>query len=148
MKSKRTISYIGLWALIMPWLGFSWGTKTVLFSLTGIILLIIGNRQYHNEKKKEKHNSTKEVETYPNFTPETKLDYTETKPIMEPVYQNNLEVSSFNSKTNEIESLPKNENIVSPKPRVRRKIEMAPRVKKIAIKSEPYSIENSNYDIQ
>ncbi len=50
MKSRRTISYIGLWALIMPWLGFSWETKTVLFSLTGLMLLFIGNRYYHSEK--------------------------------------------------------------------------------------------------
>ncbi|OGI76238.1 hypothetical protein A3C57_01375 [Candidatus Nomurabacteria bacterium RIFCSPHIGHO2_02_FULL_33_12] len=55
-SSKRTISYIGLWALIMPWLGFNWETKTVLFSLTGIVLLIVGNRQYHNEKKRQKVN--------------------------------------------------------------------------------------------
>jgi hypothetical protein len=142
MKSKRTISYIGLWALIMPWLGFSWGTKTFLFSLTGAVLLIIGNRQYHNEKKKEKHSSIKELENSSNFTPETKLDYTKTETVTEPVYQNNPEANNFNSKTNEIENIP------ATKPRARRKIEMTPRVKKIAIKSEPYSIEDSNYDIQ
>ncbi len=148
MKSKRTISYIGLWALIMPWLGFSWGTKTFLFSLTGAVLLIIGNRQYHNEKKKEKHSSIKEFENSSNFTTETKLDYIGNEPVIEPVHQNIPEANNFNSKTNEIENTIKNENTATTKPRARRKIEMTPRVKKIAIKSEPYLVEDSNYDIQ
>lgn len=76
MTSKRTISYIGLWALIMPWLGFSWETKTVLFSLTGILLLIIGNRQYINQKKIQKLgiNSHKEDFNAQSSTPNNTIE--------------------------------------------------------------------------
>ncbi len=84
MASRRTISYIGLWALIMPWLGFSWGTKTVLFSLTGILLLVIGNRHYHSSKTRNVNleNATKDKE------PETKKEpvFEPVKPVM-PVYK-------------------------------------------------------------
>lgn len=81
MASRRTISYIGLWALIMPWLGFSWGTKTVLFSLTGILLLVIGNRHYHSGKSKTLNEKVEEL-------PEVKKEYIAepTQPVM-PVYK-------------------------------------------------------------
>lgn len=53
MASRRTISYIGLWALILPWLGLTWEAKSLLFSFTGAILLIIGNRYYFVKRQKE-----------------------------------------------------------------------------------------------
>ncbi len=59
MESRRTISYIGLWSLILPWLGLSWETKSVLFSLTGILLLVIGNRYYFIKKQKDLEKNSK-----------------------------------------------------------------------------------------
>lgn len=92
MKSKRIISYIGLWALILPWLGFSWDTKTVLFSLTGLLLLYIGNKHYSEVKninrKSHIDNSTKiasspEVENNHIYTePETIVDFSKKEEII------------------------------------------------------------------
>lgn len=55
MISKRTISYIGFWVLILPWLGFSYKTQTWLVCFTGIVLLFLGAKHYvfHNKKNKK-----------------------------------------------------------------------------------------------
>lgn len=66
MTSKRTISYIGLWALILPWLGLTWEVKAGLFSLTGVVLLVIGNKQYFSGRKQQQH-SNKDIAN--NVTP-------------------------------------------------------------------------------
>lgn len=115
MTSKRTISYIGLWALIMPWLGFSWETKTILFSLTGILLLIIGNRQYYNEKKLQKlkantHNNNHNNHNEINNTPTVPID------------------NEFNHSIN-------NAVPYVPKQRIKREVEITRPVRKIAMKS-------------
>ncbi len=130
MASKRTISYIGLWALIIPWLGFSWQTKTVLFSLTGAILLVIGNRQYNNEKKKQKIHSHAPVAT-PEYIPEVQTSI--------PVNQaptsfttNEVEVPPMTLSTPAVDTF--NASPVA-RPRVRRKVEMTPRVRRVSVKS-------------
>lgn len=86
MASRRTISYIGLWALIMPWLGFSWGTKTVLFSLTGILLLVIGNRHYHSNKSKQKE-FLNNPEIKPEEKPVVKTETVKIPEVQKPVYK-------------------------------------------------------------
>ncbi len=89
MKSRRTISYIGLWALIMPWLGFSWETKTVLFSLTGLILLFIGNKHYHSEKRNKESGDIKDqpavIQDEPVIIAESVKVYSDIPEYMEPV---------------------------------------------------------------
>jgi len=117
-SSKRTISYIGLWALIMPWLGFNWETKTVLFSLTGIVLLIVGNRQYHNEKKRQKinHTSSFVIEEKIEEKPEQKF------PDFKIENQNkDLEENQFTP------IMPEQKNII------KKRVEMSPRVKRITL---------------
>ncbi len=139
MKSKRTISYIGLWALIMPWLGFTWETKTVLFSLTGIILLIIGNRQYHNEKKKQifKNNDIPVENNHNNnYSNNTIADNKSINIQSNPDILDNNTIST--SSPNNIEDV----NTFNPKPRTRKRIEMAPRIKRITVKKEPTFINN------
>lgn len=136
MKSKRTISYIGLWALIMPWLGFTWETKTVLFSLTGIILLIIGNRQYHNEKKKQvfKNNDIPTETNQDNniHIADNKSTYIEPN---QNILDNNI-ISTINSNVTD------DANNFSSKPKTRKRIEMAPRIKRITVKKESTFINN------
>jgi len=139
MASKRTISYIGLWALIIPWLGFSWQTKTVLFSLTGAILLVIGNRHYNNEKKKQKIHSHTPVAT-PEYIPEVQTSV----PINQApasFVANEREVSPMAFSTPAVDTFN-----VSPaaRPRVRRKVEMTPRVRRVPIKST--HVESDHFD--
>ena len=64
MIKNRTIAYIGLWVLLLPWLGFSNSSKNILVSLTGGILLYIGNKHYTKSKllKLTKHDTSSEKE--------------------------------------------------------------------------------------
>lgn len=74
MPSKRTLSYLGFWVLILPWIGFSWYVKSILFSLTGILLLYIGNRMYHVSKHhKETNEPIIKPEHVNNFVPSEQL---------------------------------------------------------------------------
>lgn len=135
MTSKRTISYIGLWALIMPWLGFSWETKTVLFSLTGILLLIIGNRQYINQKKIQKLgiNSHKEDLNNQSSTPNNMIE------------NSTIINDDFNHSVN-------NATQYIPKQRIKRDVETMRPVRKITARSNKIvdggnTIENEQGDL-
>lgn len=131
MTSKRTISYIGLWALIMPWLGFTWETKTVLFSLTGILLLIIGNRQYINQKKLQKLNTNPHKE-----------DLNTGSPIPNNIVEDSTIINNdFNHSVN-------NATQYIPKQRIKRDIETIRPIRKIAIKSNKINNEVNINDQQ
>lgn len=115
--SRRTISYIGLWALIMPWLGFSWETKTVLFSLTGIVLLIVGNRQYHNEKKRQKIHTS-------SLVTEKKIEEKTDEPILDFKIENiqiENQFTPFTPITTEQKNI------------IKKRVEMSPRAKRITV---------------
>jgi hypothetical protein len=169
MASRRTISYIGLWALIMPWLGFSWGTKTILFSLTGILLLFIGNRHYNSENKKPKtppvpdveqdviHATHKEptstpISTYkpvPEYmttaysvTPENKVEYIEPNPDF--VFEQKPEPSVFYPTAKYTIETGDEVQIEKPKSRIRKKIEMAARPKRTSPK--PITLDSLNFE--
>jgi hypothetical protein len=61
MIKNRTIAYIGLWVLLLPWLGFSNSSKNILVSITGALLLYLGNKHYTKsklEKEVKKSNNT------------------------------------------------------------------------------------------
>lgn len=166
MASRRTISYIGLWALIMPWLGFSWGTKTILFSLTGILLLVIGNRHYNSEKKKstttkpavvtppiaKEEPVLKPISTYepvPEYmsasstvTMKTHIDHEEPKTefVFEPKEEPEV---VYNTIISNVET-GDNPNFEKPKPRKRIKIEMPARPKRTSPK--PITLDSLNSD--
>jgi hypothetical protein len=171
MASRRTISYIGLWALIMPWLGFSWGTKTVLFSLTGVLLLFIGNRHYNSEKKKNKPAAPLEpeieskpllkeepastpVSTYkpiPEYmtTSSSSASYTEkkfeyTEPSSDFVFESKEEPMVFNTTIKSTVETGDNVESVKPKTRKRIKIEMPVRAKRTSPK--PITLDSLNSD--
>ncbi len=170
MKSKRIISYIGLWALVMPWLGFSWDTKTVLFSLTGLLLLYIGNKHYGEAKNihKKTHidnspkvtSSTEPINNHIYTEPEIILDtYKNETQLSNVSSSNESSFASFNSEI--VNSIPKEEpvlvqekieriNIYSEedKPKVikpKRKLEIVSQRPKKTIKAISFdSLENSN----
>ena len=155
MISRRTISFIGLWAILLPWLGFSWSTKTVLFSLTGLILLYIGNRHYAAEKRKAKLKTKDATKINNNTTSATHTN------LIKEIHGDHVDISSFSENRinndspkiniysnvdnlNESAEIKIKEQEEKPRP-VRRKIESLPRVKKIAIKSEfDTTVENYN----
>jgi hypothetical protein len=152
MKSKRTISYIGLWALVLPWLGFSWKTTIVLFSLTGVVLLVIGNRQYHNEKKKQKinkddssreyHSTNNSIDVLDNNTETFNTKQINPNDAGIVSYSDNSGLDSNIVKTQSLNSF--NDNPAPAiKPRTRKRVEMAPRVKRLTIKKEPNFINNN-----
>lgn len=151
MISNRTISYIGLWALIMPWLGFSWGTKTMLFSLTGALLLFIGNRHYNNNNKKNNHvKNASSIKNEDNQYSE-QIDASLDNPIIEVISANISTMLNESPSTDFKKEDPINfENQKSSqmhdmsisKTRTRRKIESKDSFKKIKIQSENQSYEN------
>ncbi len=146
MASRRTISYIGLWALIVPWLGFTWETKTILFSLTGLVLLFIGNKHYNNEKKKQKDqnlNTPVQTKHEENFAPTVKEeepkkfvpDYRTVPEYMNPVSASNTNNQNENSPAVNLNIV--EESYIKPKPRVRKKVEMVSRPRRVSIKQSP-----------
>lgn len=146
MISNRTISYIGLWALIMPWLGFSWGTKTMLFSLTGALLLFIGNRHYNNNNKKNTHN--KNVSSTNNEQIDASLD----NPIIEVISANistmlnespSIDFKKEDSMNLENQKSSQMHDMAISKTRTRRKIESKDSFKKIKVQPEIQSYENN-----
>lgn len=42
MRKEKTLLVIGLWVLILPFLGFSINSKKVLFVITGFAILYLG----------------------------------------------------------------------------------------------------------
>jgi len=170
MKSKRIISYIGLWALILPWLGFSWDTKTVLFSLTGVLLLYIGNKHYSEAKNihKKAH-----IDNSPKVTSNTEAVnnpiYTEPEIVVENSYKTEVQLNNLSYNQNSDTSfdseitnnIPKEEPVFvqdkveriniyteEDKPKVvkpKRKLEIVSQRPKKTIKAISFdSLENSN----
>jgi len=151
MISRRTISYIGLWALIMPWLGFSWETKTVLFSLTGVLLLFIGNRYYNSEKNKQKkdHSKTDTNVEEKSHESELKNNHIANAPIS--TYKPVPDYMELNHKiynpVHTIQVSPEQDNFIpaeKPKHRIQKKIEMIARPKRTSPK--PVSLDSLNID--
>ena len=50
MRKEKRLFIIGLWVIILPFLGFPGSWKTVLFFLTGIALIYLGYLFYMEAK--------------------------------------------------------------------------------------------------
>lgn len=61
MRKAKTMLALGIWAAILPFLGFPLSYKNALFSLTGLVLIYISYSIY-------KENSKQEVEDFENFS--------------------------------------------------------------------------------
>lgn len=53
MKKIRLILILGIWNTILPFLGFPYAWKSILFSLSGLILLYVGYVFYTVAKRAE-----------------------------------------------------------------------------------------------
>jgi len=52
MRKEKTLLIIGLWVLLLPFLGFSITWKKVLFSITGLAIVYLGYLFYLEAKNR------------------------------------------------------------------------------------------------
>ena len=72
MDRSRKFLVIGVWVIILPYLGFPFAIKNILFALTGLLIIYLGYRMYLESKK-----DMREEKTFDNFS-ENK-DFTKTE---------------------------------------------------------------------
>ncbi len=77
MRRERILLILGIWVAILPYLGFPYSWKRILFTLSGMGLVYISYSIYHENKKVVK----KEEEVFDNFS-ENK-DWSENTPMQE-----------------------------------------------------------------
>jgi hypothetical protein len=54
MKKIQIIFILGVWIVFLPYLGFPYFLKNILFSITGLIIIYFSYFIYINLKKREK----------------------------------------------------------------------------------------------
>jgi membrane protein implicated in regulation of membrane protease activity len=53
MRKVRTLLVLGIWATILPYLGFSYAWKDILFTLSGLVIVYLGYIFYQDYKTRE-----------------------------------------------------------------------------------------------
>ena len=66
MRKAKTLLILGIWVIVLPYLGFPQSYKNILFSLSGLALVYFGYILY-KENKKEKDDFDNFSENH-NFT--------------------------------------------------------------------------------
>ena len=64
MSKARIILILGVWVAVLPYLGFPYSWKNVLFILSGLGLIYVGFILYKESESKE----VKEEKTFDNFS--------------------------------------------------------------------------------
>jgi hypothetical protein len=64
MLKARLLLIIGIWVAILPYLGFPYGLKSILFSITGLFIVYISFVVYKETRFKKTHPARK----YDNFS--------------------------------------------------------------------------------
>lgn len=86
MQKARTLLILGIWVAVLPYLGFPFIWKNILFTITGLVLMYFSYILYREFKIKTGDNGPK---TFDNFSEnndfKTKINETE----KEEVYQDN-----------------------------------------------------------
>lgn len=54
MKKARTLLFLGTWVVILPYLGFPYFWKNILFAITGLGIIYISYTLYIDHKTREK----------------------------------------------------------------------------------------------
>jgi amino acid permease len=65
MSKARILLILGTWIAILPFLGFPYSWKDILFSLSGLGVIYVSYSLYKEKKKKEK------VKNFDNFSENT-----------------------------------------------------------------------------
>ena len=76
MKRARLLLILGVWVAILPYLGFPYSWKQVLFTISGLIFMYIAYHVYKEEKIKR--GDTAKQTTFDNFS--ENRDFHENKP--------------------------------------------------------------------
>jgi len=63
MSKVKIIFVLGVWVAILPYLGFPYSLKNILFSITGLGIIYLGYLLYNDFKKVEA-----EEKTFENFS--------------------------------------------------------------------------------
>lgn len=75
MRKSRILLILGIWVAVLPYLGFPYSWKDVLFTISGLGLIYFSYMLYQESKIKEK-NSEK---TFDNFSENRDFDRQEIK---------------------------------------------------------------------
>jgi hypothetical protein len=65
MKKARTLLLLGIWVAILPYLGFPYSWKNILFTITGLFLIFLAYSFYLEYKIKTKDRKN---EVFDNFS--------------------------------------------------------------------------------
>ena len=80
MKKERMLLIIGVWAVVLPFLGFPTTWKNVLFSLTGAVIIYFAYVLYNQSKESEaSKNENTETKTFENFSENNNFSEEEVK---------------------------------------------------------------------
>jgi hypothetical protein len=63
MQRARILLFLGIWIVVLPYLGFPYSWKDVFTILSGLGVIYVSYRLYKESKVKE----TKEARTFDNF---------------------------------------------------------------------------------
>jgi membrane protein implicated in regulation of membrane protease activity len=61
MRKARILLILGIWVAVLPYLGFPYTWKDILFTVSGLILMYFSYVLYQESKKKQE-------ETFDNFS--------------------------------------------------------------------------------
>lgn len=64
MSKAKILLTIGVWVAVLPYLGFPFGLRNLLFTLTGFLIMMFSYGLYKNSKKVEK----KKTSNFDNFS--------------------------------------------------------------------------------
>ncbi|MFZ2150314.1 MAG: hypothetical protein WAV15_04105 [Minisyncoccia bacterium] len=75
MQKARIFLILGVWVAILPYLGFPYSWKDILFTITGIALICLSYVLYKEIREKEGNQKT-----FDNFRENDNFDKTESSP--------------------------------------------------------------------
>lgn len=64
MRKERILLFLGVWVAVLPFLGFPYSWKNVLFTVSGLVIVYYSYMLH----KKYKVKDNKEEKTFDNFT--------------------------------------------------------------------------------
>ena len=64
MSKAKIFLTIGVWVAVLPYLGFPYGFRNILFTLTGLLIIYFSYTMYLAKKKTE----SKEIKKFDNFS--------------------------------------------------------------------------------
>jgi len=53
MRLQRILLITGIWIAVLPYLGFPYSWKNILFTISGLVLMYYSFRMYQNAKKEK-----------------------------------------------------------------------------------------------